>query len=171
MSWITTTCTSAEELGLPDKKNSSTSQKFVLFNLRRGKNQLFKNLSNLSEVALSTSQNFGFCLWEPVFFHNLLRHFSLPPWNFFLVHTSANFSTKHVKVTAFSWSRVTLRAVRSDRLDRVLEDCQCWSWTIWPHGTKSWRDNRVVPSQMCHTRYKCPCQTWSARQVPEAVKH
>ena len=55
------------------------------------KNHFFKNWSNLSEVAFSTSQNYGFCLWEPVFCHFLLHHFSLLPWNFFLVHTSANF--------------------------------------------------------------------------------
>ena len=46
-------------------------------------------------------------------------------------------SAKHVEIVAFSSSRATLRATRSDRPEPAQEICRHWSWAIFFRGTKS----------------------------------
>ena len=119
------------ETVLPNETRSCCfpSQKFVSFNFRREK-------ITFSKVG-PTSQKLRFRLLRTLVFASENLCFATFPsitslfrLGTFLSMSLRNcFLTKHVKVTAFS-CRATLRAVRSDRPDRVLEDCQCWSWTI-----------------------------------------
>ena len=119
-----------------------------------GPSKFFRSCFSASQnldVFRKTQENMCFCRKNPTsqkLLFRLLRSWVLPIFpsstssllsplsNFMLVHPSTICSAKQVKVVAFSNSRATVRATRSDRPGPVSADFR-WSWTIRPHGTQS----------------------------------